>query len=324
MRTILSIDGGGIRGVIPATVLVEIEQRTGTPVSRLFDLVAGTSTGGLLALGLCKPSPIDPDGPEFSALQMLELYDREGTSIFERDLWHRFLALENVLDEKYPSVGIERVLGEYFGETLLSESLTELFVTSYDIERRTPFFFRRSRARERPGWDWPIRLAARATSAAPTYFEPAKLQAAGSSEYYALVDGGVFANNPAMCAYAEARTLWPDEDDFLVVSLGTGELTRRIPYDDARGWGLAKWAQPILGVVFDGVSDTVDFQLGQLCSDESTRVSTYLRLQVRLEEGSDDMDDATRGNLHVLRHLADELVRANDSRLAEVCELLTR
>ena len=320
MRKILSIDGGGIRGVIPAAVLVEIEERTQRPVAELFDLIAGTSTGGLLALGLTKPSS---DGsPEFSARQMLELYEQEGSAIFERDLWHRFMAMENVLEEKYPAKGIERVLTTYFGEAMLSDSLTEVLVTSYDIERRTPFFFRRSRAREREGWDWRMSQAARATSAAPTYFEPVKLQDEDSSEYYALVDGGVFANNPAMCAYAEARTLWPDEEDYLVVSLGTGELTRRIPYDVARGWGLAKWAQPILGVVFDGVSDTVDFQLGQLCRDAQNRVSQYLRLQVRLDEGSDDMDNATKGNIHVLRLLAEELVRAKDTELTDVCKAL--
>lgn len=322
MRRILSIDGGGIRGVIPARVLVEIEERTQKPVSELFDLIAGTSTGGLLALGLTKPAPSGGNAPEFSAAQMLQLYDQEGASIFRRNLWHRFVALENLLEEKYPADGIESVLAEYFGDVRLSDALTEVLVTSYDIERRTPFFFRRSRARERAGWDWPMRQAARATSAAPTYFEPAKLEAPDSSDYYALVDGGVFANNPAMCAYAEARTLWPDEDDFLVVSLGTGELTRRIPYAEAKGWGLAMWAQPILGVVFDGVSDTVDFQLGQLCRDGQNRVSRYLRLQVKLEEGSDDMDDVTRGNLHVLRLLAEELIGAKETEIEELCDQL--
>ena len=322
MRKILAIDGGGIRGVIPAVVLAEIEQRTQQPVAQLFDLVSGTSTGGLLALGLTKPSATGSGTPAFSARQMLDLYEREGSAIFERDLWHRFLALENVLEEKYPSRGVERVLATYFGDTLLSEALTELLVTSYDIERRTPFFFRRSKAQEHRGWDWQMRQAARATSAAPTYFEPAKLEATDRSGYYALVDGGVFANNPAMCAYAEARTLWPEEEDLLVVSLGTGELTRPIPYDDARGWGLAKWAQPILGVVFDGVSDTVDYQLGRLCRDDRNRLSRYLRLQVRLDEGSDDMDNATQGNIHVLRLLAEELIRDKDAELTELCEAL--
>lgn len=292
------------------------------PVAELFDLVAGTSTGGLLALGLTKPAAAGSATPEFSARQMLELYERDGAAIFHRDLWHRFTALENLLEEKYPSDGIDRVLGEVFGGTMISEALTEVFVTSYDIERRTPFFFRRSRARDRVGWDWQMRQAARATSAAPTYFEPAKLEVDGSEDYYALIDGGVFANNPAMCAYAEARTLWPDEDDLLVLSLGAGELTRPIPYGDAKGWGLAMWAHPLLGVVFDGVSDTVDFQLGQLCRDQRNRLSRYLRLQVRLDEGSDDMDDATQGNIHVLRLLAEELIRCREDDIAAICEAM--
>ena len=322
MRKVLSIDGGGIRGVIPARVLVELEERMQKPVAELFDLVAGTSTGGLLALGLTKPAAAGSATPEFSARQMLELYERDGAAIFHRDLWHRFTALENLLEEKYPSDGIDRVLEEVFGDSMISEALTEVFVTSYDIERRTPFFFRRSRARSRVGWDWQMRQAARATSAAPTYFEPAKLEVDGSEDHYALIDGGVFANNPAMCAYAEARTLWPDEDDLLVLSLGAGELTRPIPYGDAKGWGLAQWAHPLLGVVFDGVSDTVDFQLGQLCRDQQNRLSRYLRLQVRLDEGSDDMDDATRGNIHVLRLLAEELIRSREDDIAAICDAL--
>ena len=278
MRKILSIDGGGIRGVIPAAVLVEIEERTGRPVAELFDLIAGTSTGGLLAL-------------------------------------------ESVLEEKYPSRGIERVLAQYFGDTMLSESLTEILVTSYDIERRSPFFFRRSRAREREGWDWQMRQAARATSAAPTYFEPVKLQDRNSSEYYALVDGGVFANNPAMCAYAEARTLWPDEEDFLVVSLGTGELTRSLPYEEVKGWGLALWAQPILNVVFDGVADTVDYQLRELLASEGDD-RRYYRFQTVLDIGKDDMDDASRTNIAALKTKAREIISENDAALETLCAKL--
>jgi hypothetical protein len=73
----------------------------------------------------------------------------------------------------------------------------------------------------------------------------------------------VFANNPAMCGYAEALSIWQGQD-YLVVSLGTGQLTRPIPYDSARNWGLAGWAQNILSVIFDGVQGTVDYQLKQL------------------------------------------------------------
>jgi len=301
MRKILSIDGGGIRGVIPAVVLTEIEHRTGKPTAELFDLLAGTSTGGILALGLSKRAA---DGtPEYAAHDLLKLYEDGGRTIFQRDPWHRIYALNNLLEEKWPSKGIEEVLRRYFGEAKISEAAKDILVTSYDIERRRPYFFKRDKARAKPADEWLMRQAARATSAAPTYFEPAKLGRPGSEDYLALIDGGVFANNPGMCAYVEAVSLWPDETEFLVLSLGTGELVRAIPYDDARTWGLAKWAQPLLGVVFDGVSDTVDYQLRQLCKDEQASVGTYTRLQVTLTEGNDDMDDSSRTNINALKRL---------------------
>jgi patatin-like phospholipase/acyl hydrolase len=110
---ILAIDGGGIRGIIPATILAEIERRAAAPAARLFDLIAGTSTGGILALGLAKPGS---DGePAFSAADLVDLYQSDGRRIFSRSLWHRFLAAENFLDEKYSATGLETVLRERFG-----------------------------------------------------------------------------------------------------------------------------------------------------------------------------------------------------------------
>ena len=320
MKKILSIDGGGIRGVVPAVVLTEIERRTQRPAAETFDLIAGTSTGGILTLGLTAPARSGK--AKYRAADLLKLYETEGSTIFRHDAWHRVWAMENLLEEKYSCEGVERVLKHYFGDARMSEALVEVLVTSYDLERRQPFFFKRTYARAVAGHDWPMWQAARATSAAPTYFEPAKLEAELGNDYFALIDGGVYANNPAMCAYAEARTIWPQERNFLVVSLGTGELTRRIPYDEAKGWGLAKWAQPILGVVFDGVSDTVDYQLKDLCRDEATRVSGYHRFQVKLTSGNDDLDDASRTNIRALKLLAQDLVAEREQDLKEVCEQL--
>jgi uncharacterized protein len=319
VRKILSIDGGGIRGIIPAMVLATIEERTGRPIAQLFDLIAGTSTGGILALGLVKPTA---DGqPQYSADDLVELYETEGRAIFYRDAWHRVTALGNLLEEKWPSKGVDSVLSSYFGETNLSKAICEVLVTSYDIEARTPYFFKRHRALTDKTKDWPMRLAARATSAAPTYFEPALLDLPGRDKL-ALIDGGVFANNPAMCGYVEATKLWHDETRYLVLSLGTGELTRSIPYDQAKSWGLAKWAQPLLGVVFDGVSDAVDHQLQQLCTDEQSDVDDYLRLQVALTEANDDMDDATQPNMEALKRHAKKLITERDDDIRHLCEVL--
>lgn len=317
---VLSIDGGGIRGIIPAMVLAEIEKRTKKPISELFELITGTSTGGILALGLTKPD--DRGRPQYAAEELISLYEKEGATIFSRSPWHKLYSLGNLAEEKYPSDGIEKALEDYFGQGRLQDALTETLITSYDIERRLPFFFRSRRAKEDRNYDFPMKQVARATSAAPTYFEPAKINSEDSSGYYALVDGGVFANNPAMCAYAEVRNTRPSVGDLLLVSLGTGELTRSLPYEEVKGWGLALWAQPILSVVFEGVSDTVDYQLRQLLPTASDGTERYYRFQTRLNEGNDDLDDASRTNLRVLRLLAEAIIRDNDRELDVLCDQL--
>lgn len=320
-KRILSIDGGGIRGIVPAMILAELERKTGKPVSEIFDLIAGTSTGGILALGLVKPGA---DGrPAFSAEELVALYENEGKHIFSRPVWYRLRAVGNLVEEKYPSDGIDRVLDSYFGRARLSDALTDVIVTAYEIERRMPWFFssRKARHRVEAEGDFLMSSVARATSAAPTYFEPLKVDRGNRGDYLAFIDGGVFANNPALCAYVEALKMFPDAD-FVVVSLGTGEQTRRIPYEEAKHWGLAAWAQPVLATMFDGVSDTVDYQMRKLLPriEETER---YYRFQAKLETGSDDMDDTSRTNLRALKLLAEGLLRDNRERMKALCAVLS-
>ena len=320
MRKVLSIDGGGIRGIIPAMVLAEIERRTGKTTSELFDLVAGTSTGGILALGLTKPGP--EGKPQFRAERLIELYETEGRKIFSLPVWHRIHSVGGLAEEKYPSEGIEDVSRQYFGDRRLAEALTEVLIAAYEIEGRIPWFFKRRHARdpEKKGYNFYMREVARATSAAPTYFEPLQL-AVEPDGNRAFIDGGIYANNPAMCAYVEARKIHPEEKDFLVVSLGTGELTRSLPYDEVKGWGLALWAQPILNVVFDGVADTVDYQLRELLpTDGDDR--RYYRFQTQLDIGKDDMDDASRTNIAALKVKAREIIGNNEVALDALCAQL--
>jgi len=319
---VLSIDGGGIRGIIPAMILAELERRTGKRIFELFSLIAGSSTGGILALGLTKPNT---NGLPYRAQDLVELYEEHGGRIFSRSVWHRIHAVGNIAEEKYPAAEIEAVLNEYFGDARLRDAATDVLVSSYEIERRFPFFFRSSRARTETTYDFPMKQVARATSAAPTYFEPLKIdvQVEGTKDYYALVDGSVYANNPALCAYIEAATTHRRRNplDFLVVSLGTGQLTRRLPYDEAVGWGLARWARPILDVVLDGVSDTVDFQMRELLASDD-QVTRYYRFQTTLNSGNDDLDDASRTNIRVLKLLAEEMIRGSDRELSALCDQL--
>jgi patatin-like phospholipase/acyl hydrolase len=301
---ILSIDGGGIRGVIPATVLAALEDRTGRPVSALFDLIAGTSTGGILALALTAPGG---DGrPRWRAAEVLDLYRREGPAIFSRSLRKRITSADGYLDERYDNAGLRAALERYLGATTVDQALARVLVTAYDLVERRPRFFKSWRPEDA---GVAMALAAEATSAAPTYFEPVLVDGAP------LIDGGVFAGNPAMCAYAEAKRLDPAAD-VVLLSLGTGAQTRPIPYARARGWGMLEWARPIVDVVLDGSSDAVDDQLDQLLG------ARHLRLQAELTAASDDLDDARPENIAALEATGRALVRERAAELDVLVDLL--
>ncbi len=312
---VLSIDGGGIRGLIPAVVLAEIERRTGRRISELFDLIAGTSTGGILACAFTAPSGENPAVPRFTAAELSGLYETEGPRIFSRSLLKRLFSVEGFFDERYEDDGLNGALRRYLGETRLREAITPVFVTAYDIERRAAFFFRSERARRDPAYDFAMADVARATSAAPTYFEPVAVTAASGGPAYPLIDGGVYATNPAMCAYADVVRAGERVD--LMLSLGTGHLTRPLDIREVRWWGQLQWARPILDVVFDGVADTIDFQLAQLLQ------GGYVRLQAGLRRASDDLDDASSRNLALLAEQARGLVAVRSQDLDRLLERLT-
>ncbi|PWE01347.1 patatin-like phospholipase family protein [Marinilabilia rubra] len=309
MRKILSIDGGGIRGLIPALVLAEIEKKTEKPVSEIFDLVAGTSTGGILALGLTKDD--GNNKPEYMAKTLSEVYEKRGKDIFSRSLWKGISSVGGITDELYSEKGLEKVLDDYFSDEPLGACLTNTLITTYDIQNREPLFLKSWKDEHRAVL---MKHAARATSAAPTYFEPALVPIGSATR--ALVDGGIFINSPSVSAYVEAKKIFPDESEFLLLSLGTGELVRPIGYAEAKDWGKAGWMLPLLSCMFDGVSDAANYQMKVLLG------SNYYRLQTTLSLGSDDMDDATEGNLENLRSEARKLIRTHRSEIDEICKVL--
>ncbi len=307
---VLAIDGGGIRGIIPAIVLAELEQRAGRPVAEMFRLVAGTSTGGIIALALTRPGA---DGqPAWTAEQLVELYRQEGARIFESHLKHSMRAMYGLFAEKYEAMALEELLERYCGGSTLAQSVTDVLVPAYEVVNRRLFYFDSAAARRDPSHDFPADVAARATSAAPTYFEPPAV-----APELVFIDGGVWANNPSMCAFVRAQTLGLGPD-VLLVSLGTGDQTRALRYEQVRHWGLAEWARPLLHVVLDGASMAIHEQLATILGPER-----YSRLQVTLTQASDDLDDARPENIARLERHARELIADRSAELDRLVKLLT-
>ncbi|MGF1936936.1 MAG: patatin-like phospholipase family protein [Nostoc sp. ChiQUE02] len=343
---ILSIDGGGIRGIIPALLLAEIERRTQKPIFSLFDLITGTSSGGILALGLTKPrlsSDVSDNLPvaEYTAEDLLQLFLEYGVEIFYEPLFERLLGpLEDIfLQPKYPSESKEEIFRKYFGNAPLENNLKEVFVTSYDIEQRIPIFFTNklekqqieSKNFQKLCGGFSLLDAALATSATPTYFAPHRIvNPHDSGIAYTLIDGGVFANNPAHLAILEAQISSKrkaqkvlNTEDILVVSLGTGSLTSVYPYKEVKNWGLLQWGRPLLNIMFDGSSEVVAGELEQLFepTDKEAK-SFYYRFQTLLDSELEEIDNTKLQNTRQLQAIAHRLISNKSQQIDELCSLL--
>jgi hypothetical protein len=303
---ILSLDGGGIRGLIPATALARIAASLGVPgrdLASRFHLVAGTSTGGIMAAGLCAPGALR-HGPD----DLVSLYTTHGATIFPPGAWS---ARNPLSDCKYEALALETVLAGRLGQVPLSEAAPELMVTSWDIERAKPHLFCSWRARHASVEDFRLVDVARATSAAPTYFPPAEIMAldpnfAPAQRRFALIDGGVFANDPAALALAEARRLFPKADRALILSLGTGAGVNRLDFaGHRRGWGVAGWLPGLIDIFMDGAAALTEHELMlRQARDELA----YFRIQVALDAPPPEytMDDVAPPTLAGLAKLADQ------------------
>lgn len=241
---ILSLDGGGIRGIITCVILKYIEeqlQKQDNPNAKLgdyFDLIAGSSTGGLLAAILLFPD--NSKKARFSVQEALDLYAKKGDTIFNVSLWEHIINPFGLFNEKISQKNIEKQLDEVFGKLELKDFIKPCLITSYDIGKRNAKFFTSHDAKESLQ-NFYVKDICRATSAAPTYFEPAKIKSLYGQDF-TLIDGGVYANNPALCAYAEARKIkfskelndeekidFPSINDMIIVSVGTGTVFKTIP-----------------------------------------------------------------------------------------------
>jgi predicted acylesterase/phospholipase RssA len=311
MRKILSIDAGGVRGIIPATVLAEVEARSGQPVCSLFDFFAGTSSGGMLVLALNCP---DTSGclPVCSAAEVAGLFHEWGNRPFGHELPKTGQAIGEMSSENR----IEDMFREYFGNALLSDSIKPTMVTAVDLTTGQPFFLNSARAVRNVDNDVLMWQAARATTAIPTHFSPFRLSISDTpfrrARETCLVDGSLFASNPAMCALAEVRSLFPSEDDFLLISLGCGETA---------GAFLPVASQQKRRRVFDlslaAQSACVDYQMRAFLPRQR-----YIRIQAGPTPGFGRIDDASEQSLRVLQRGARETIARNADVLDQLLDLL--
>ena len=363
---ILSIDGGGIRGLIPATIIKFLEEeiyhirkkedetlkKEEVKIGEYFDLIAGTSTGGILAcLYLMPATEPDKTGPEkngrcrarHEASYALEVYKNLGKVIFHKNIVDTVKNFP-LWNERYNTGYLDTELIKEFGNTYLNELIRPCLITAYDFFKRRAVFFNSTDARSEEGRvkNFLIRDIARATSAAPTYFEPARIQNRGMGEFN-LIDGGVFVNNPAMCAYSEARgTLFnqdpfmknqfnndkpnnPSAKDMFILSIGTGSESKPYHYSELKNAGLVTWLPVIIDIMMSANSETVDFLLQKMFQTLPIADQVdYIRLRPSLGEASGEIDNGTEKNIKELEEAGNNFVFDNIKQLRAIAQKLVQ
>ncbi|ADB14863.1 Patatin [Pirellula staleyi DSM 6068] len=324
IRRVLSLDGGGIRGLMTAIWLQALEDKLGGPLRDYFDLIAGTSTGAILACAISagkKPAEI------------VSLYKERGMNVFPSRasrLWDRLVRLpqDGASAPKYQPDGLRAELEAVFADMEFGDlHVKPTLVTAYDVAARAALVFKNHKPEHTK-----LRLVdiCLASSAAPTYF-PCHVMIVGVDGVHKqrpLVDGGVVANNPTACAIAEAARFNCDANaktnglgDLIVASFGTGESTRVITAEEATEWGTVEWAKPIVDVLFDGAADAVDYIASQLIEKDR-----YFRFQAILDSAYDDMDKADAVNIAALETTAEKFLSSAQGKrlLSELATILKK
>jgi predicted acylesterase/phospholipase RssA len=321
---ILSIDGGGLRGLIPARFIAEIERRCGRPAWQIFDVIAGTSTGALVTAFLTHPQTL-------SGQDVVDYYDGpESARFFQRGLAYKLISLDGLLRPKYPASTHIDALKSALGTTAeLKDARTEIAIPMFDLRSRAPrtYTFTRAAARSDPDSNYPLWEVVRAASTASGYYPGWTLRSTSGARVHHPVDGGIYVNNPIVEALSHAielvggSTAVSESDvDFVAVSLGTGYYGEPIHTLHEARWGFLGWAPRLLDLMFEGQANAAHRHVASILP-QTGLFRHYLRMQAILPRPH-KLDDTSLAAREDLKRAADAAIERYDAALDTVCREL--
>ncbi|XP_020083223.1 patatin-like protein 2 [Ananas comosus] len=341
MVTVLSIDGGGVRGIIPGTILAFLESKLqeldgeDARIADYFDVIAGTSTGGLVTTMLTAPN--ENNRPIFAAKEINDFYLENSPNIFPSSSNQLLGFMKSIVGPKYNGKYLHSKVQQLLGQTKLSETLTNVVIPTFDIKFLQPTIFSTFQAKKMPSKNALLSDICISTSAAPTYL-PAHCfetkDSLGNTRIFNLIDGGVAANNPTLLAinhvtkeiFLKNSDFFPikpmDYGKFLVISLGTGSAKQEAKFSApaAAKWGLFSWLQnkgttPIVDIFTEASADMVDIHASVLFQALHSE-RNYLRIQDYSLMGEvASVDVSSKENLLRLVEIGKKLLKKPVSRV---------
>ncbi|KAK4269912.1 hypothetical protein QN277_023008 [Acacia crassicarpa] len=303
---VLAIDGGGIKGILPSVILKQLElslqkRNSSARIAEYFDVVAGTSTGGLIAALLTAPDPQNKDRPLYSADDILQFYRQHGPSIFTED--------PNCLHglcPKFNGTYLRKIAAEKLDETLVSQTTTNVVISSFDIKLLQPAIFSTLKVKDVPHLNVKLSDACIGTSAAPTEFPPYYFKYQNTE--FNLVDGLFIASMPARLAIGEVlRQEEYKNREVLLVSIGTGSVnTTTAGFDANRTWTAEDWKNSIQTMYLAANSAMDEYYIN---STFKVQPENYLRIQEYNLDASIETDVASEENMDKLEEAGNNLLK---------------
>ena len=326
---ILAIDGGGLRGIVPVNILKKFLEITGKPIWQCFDLIAGTSTGGLIACALTIPKAGAREA-KYDLDYIMNIYMQRGKEIFPPRNWlsQKLGVINDASNPKYGTKGVEKVFSDVLGQSRMNDCLTNIMLTCYDLNNNGPLFFKSRASRKNTAQNALLYDICRATSAAPTYLPAYEFDYPKDQEisHRICIDGGVYINNPSMGALSEFSKYYKDYipemsnesdisyDDVHVLSVGTGTHSGSLTSNKAKSGGLLFWAQKISDLMMRGVNRTTDYEMVEMMMTKN-----YLRLSIDIpDEKYSEMDNASSDTLNYILNQTKSQISENPARMNEL------
>ena len=286
---VLSLDAGGIRGIIELHVLVALEERTGQPISELFDLFVGTSTGSAITIGMLMG---DENGDaKFTAREMLALYEEQVCLFSEVPWYHTVMTLDGWLGPRY-SIAPSRAFAErHYGFTTMGDLRGDVIVVTLDLQTLQPKFLSSRRNPNATNDTVALNFLAAdvvmACCSVPAYIPPMLLRDVTGEPAFVAVDGAAFAYAPSALALGEALSRYPGRK-VVMLSLGTGSVEGGFTVDDARSWGSIDWASATVPMVLRSQVRYAEDMLATAAAAPNTPLAAYLRLSPVIPAALDD------------------------------------
>ena len=322
---VLSLDAGGIRGIIELQVLVHLEEMTGKSISELFDVIVGTSTGAVISVGLLIPD--DEGNPRFTARELLEIYENQVRSLSEVPWYHSVMTLDGLLGPQYSVEPGRAFVSRNYGMVSMGDLLGDAVVALLDLENLEPRFIS-SRQINRPGGrtmrdNFLACDTVMACCAVPMLVPPMVIRNVEGERMFVGLDGGAFAFAPAPFAVSEVMHRYPGRQ-IVMLSLGTGMVPGGWEAEDARSWGSIDWVSASMPIMLRSQVRYAEEIMQKMASDKGTVMSHYLRMNPSIPA---DLEVVSVGSSDVVDRLdaiGEELVSNHQEDITELMSRLHR